>query len=100
MSISSAVHGISGKTISPNPMKMFHFGCFLVTGPLHSRLNEAVKVLKKPGISTFDVLIKSGHMRMVQHDDGWKLHNTRTKDIELFEAMGFTPDLTYLLLRK
>jgi len=67
----------------------------LVTGLIHSRLNEAVKALKKPSISTFDVLIKSGHMRMVQHSDGWKLHNTRTRDIDLFEAMGFTPDLSY-----
>lgn len=72
----------------------------LVTGLIHSRLNEAVKALKKPSISTFDILIKSGHMRMVQHDDGWKLHNTRTKDVELFEAMGFTPALTYLPLSK
>ena len=72
----------------------------LVTGLIHSRLNEAVKALKKPSISTFDVLIKSGHMRMVQHDDGWKLHNTRTKDVELFESMGFTPALTYLPLSK
>ena len=66
----------------------------LVTGLIHSRLNEAVKTLGKKSISTFDVLIKSGHMRMVQHDDQWVLHNTRKKDIVLFELLGFTPALT------
>ena len=72
----------------------------LVTGLIHSRLNETVNSLNKSSISTFDVLIKSGHMRMVQHDDGWKLHNIRTKDIELFESMGFTPESTYPLEKK
>ena len=67
----------------------------LITGLIHSRLNEAVKALGKKSISTFDVLIKSGHMRMVQHDDQWVLHNTRKKDIELFESLGFTPALTW-----
>ena len=68
----------------------------LVTGLIHSRLNEAVKALKKTSMSTFDMLIKSGHMRMVLRDGEWKLHNTRLKDIELFETMGFIPDETYL----
>ena len=67
----------------------------LVTGLIHSRLNDAVKMLKKNSISTIDMLIKAGHMRMVKRDDGWRLHNTRTKDVALFEAVGFTPDLTY-----
>ena len=64
----------------------------LVTGLIHSRLNEAVKNLKRPNISTVDILIKAGHMRMVKYDKLWKLHNTRTKDIELLEEMGFIPD--------
>ena len=69
----------------------------LVTGLIHSRLNEAVKALKRPSISSFDVLIKAGHMRMVQHEKEWVLHNTRKKDIELLELMGFTPDETFQL---
>lgn len=68
----------------------------LVTGLIHSRLNEAVKSLNKRSVSTFDILIKSGHMRMVLHNNGiWELHNTRTKDIELLSMMGFTPEMTY-----
>ena len=67
----------------------------LVTGLIHSKLNEAVRALKKPSISTFDVLIKSSHMRMVQHGDEWELHNTRTKDLNLLESMGFIPERTY-----
>lgn len=67
----------------------------LVTGLIHSRLNEAVKQLNKSDLSTIDILIKSGHMRMVKKGGQWELHNTRTKDIALFERMGFTPSLTF-----
>lgn len=67
----------------------------LVTGLMHSRLNEAVKLLQKNSISTFDVLIKSGHMRMVQRGNEWQLHNTRTKDLALLKKMGFVPDCTF-----
>lgn len=67
----------------------------LVTGLIYSRLNEAVKSLGKNSISTIDMLIKARHMRMVKHNNQWKLHNTRTKDIALFESVGFIPSLTY-----
>ena len=67
----------------------------LVTGLIHSRLNEAVKALGKTSISTFDILIKAGHLRMVLADGEWKLHNTRTKDLELLKGMGFIPAQTY-----
>ncbi len=67
----------------------------LVTGLIHSRLNEAVKALKKPNISTFDILIKSGHMRMVLEEDKWMLHNTRKKDLDLLNEFGFKPLETY-----
>ena len=68
----------------------------LVTGLIHSKLNDAVKKLNKPSISTFDVLLKAGHMRMVCDDRGqWKLHNTRTKDLELLKQLGYVPDATY-----
>lgn len=68
----------------------------LVTGIIHSKLNEAVKKLGRPSISTFDLLIKAGHMRMVREDDEWHLRNTRTKDLELIGKTGFTPQSTYL----
>ena len=67
----------------------------LVTGLIYSRLNEAVRTLGKSSISTIDMLLKAKHMRMVKHDNQWRLHNTRTKDIELLEAIGFTPSMTY-----
>ena len=64
----------------------------LVTGLMHSALNDAVRKLGRSSISTFDVLIKASHMRMVLEGGEWKLHNTRTKDIELLGSMGFVPD--------
>ena len=67
----------------------------LVTGLIHSRLNKAVKELKKSSISTFDILVKAGHMRMVQHGNEWLLHNTRTKDLALLQTMGFAPIQSY-----
>ena len=69
----------------------------LVTGLVYSSLNDGVKKIGKPSISTFDILIKAGHMRMVLENDTWKLHNTRTKDIELFGMMGFVPEKTLSL---
>lgn len=63
----------------------------LVTGLIHSRLDEAVKNIGKSSVSTFDLLVKAGHMRMVLDGDEWKLHNTRTKDLELIAKAGFKP---------
>ncbi len=68
----------------------------LVTGLIHSKLNEAVKQLNKPSVSTFDVLVKAGHMRMVHDGPGqWKLHNTRTRDLELLSQLGYVPEAIY-----
>ena len=67
----------------------------LVAGLIHSRLGEAVKAIGKSNISTFDLLVKAGHMRMVLGDNEWKLHNTRTKDLELIAKTGFTPQGSY-----
>ena len=67
----------------------------LVTGLIHEKLNAAVQSINKSSCSTFDILAKAGHMRMVYRDDIWQLHNTRTKDIELLKAIGFIPDRTY-----
>ena len=64
----------------------------LITGLMHASLNDAVRKLGKPSISTFDVLIKAGHMRMVLEENEWKLRNTRTKDIDLLGQMGFVPE--------
>lgn len=41
----------------------------LVTGLIHARFNEAVKAFQKSNVSTFDVLIKSGRMRMVLNEN-------------------------------
>lgn len=68
----------------------------LITGLIHSRLNDAVRNLGKPSLSTFDVLIKAGHMRMVLENREWRLRNTRTKDIELLGSMGFIPEKVLL----
>ena len=72
----------------------------LVTGLIHSKLNEAVKTLACSSISTFDVLVKAGHMRMILEEDEWRLRNTRSKDLELLQKMGFVPQKTYSLSEK
>ena len=72
----------------------------LVTGLIHSKLNEAVKTLACSSISTFDILVKAGHMRMILEEDEWRLRNTRTKDLELLQKMGFVPQKTYSLSEK
>lgn len=75
-------------------MQGFNF-IMLVTGLIHSKLNDAVKSLKKSSISTYDILLKAGHMRMVKQDDHWALVNTRTKDLTLLKTMGYIPEVTY-----
>ena len=75
-------------------MQGFNF-IMLVTGLIHSKLNDAVKSLKKSSISTYDILLKAGHMRMVKQDDHWALVNTRTKDLTLLKVMGYIPEVTY-----
>ncbi|MCR5420345.1 MAG: transposase [Lachnospiraceae bacterium] len=67
----------------------------LVTGIIHSTLNEAVLSLNKSSISNSDILRKAGHLRMVKNGKKWELRNDRTKDIKLLEQMGFTPLLEY-----
>lgn len=67
----------------------------LITGLIHSRLNESVKKLNKSSISTFDILIKAAHMRMVRENEEWKLRNIRTKDLNILSEMGFTPRASY-----
>lgn len=64
----------------------------LVTGLIHSRLNDAVVKLKKTSISTFDVLVKAGHLRMVLEESEWRIHNTRTRDLDLLKELGFIPE--------
>lgn len=69
----------------------------LVTGLIHSKLNEAVKRLNKSSISTFDILVKAGHMRMVYNGQKqWELHNTRTKDLDLLRQIGYVPEAIYI----
>ena len=67
----------------------------LVTGLIHEKLNAAVRSMKKTSVSTFDILVKAGHMRMVLREKEWQLHNTRTKDLELLKAIGFISEHTY-----
>ena len=67
----------------------------LVTGIIHSRLNDAVKKIGRPSISTHDILIKAGHLRMVLDENQWSLRNRRTKDIDLLLEAGFTPYYSY-----
>lgn len=64
----------------------------LVTGLIYVRLRDAVNSLEKSNLSTYDILSKSGHMRMVlETNNVWKLRNTRTMDLEELNKMGFIP---------
>lgn len=67
----------------------------LVCGLLHAKLNQAVVDMNKTSISTIDVLLKAGHMRMNLNNGIWELQNTRTKDLELMNELGFQPAKSY-----
>ena len=64
----------------------------LVTGLIHAKLNDAVNSLRISSLSTFDLLVKAGHMRMAKIEDVWKIQNTRTKDLELLAKLDFIPE--------
>ena len=67
----------------------------LVCGLIHAKLNQSVVNMNKTGISTIDVLLKTGHMRMNLNNGIWGLQNTRTKDLELMSELGFHPAKSY-----
>lgn len=67
----------------------------LVTGLIHSKLREVVNGLRKPSISTFDIIVKAWHIRMVIRDETWQLHNTRMKDLLLLQDLGFFAENIY-----
>ena len=67
----------------------------LVCGLVHAKLNQAVADMNKTSISTTDVLLKAGHMRMNLNNGIWELQNTRTKDLELMGELGFYPAKSY-----
>lgn len=73
--------------------KGFNF-IMLVTGLLHAKLNNLVKSLNNPNLSTYDMLVKARHIRIVHYPSGWKLHNTRTKDLELFKTLNWVPPVS------
>ena len=67
----------------------------LVCGLIHAKLNQAVANINKTSISTTDVLLKAGHMRMNLNNGIWELQNTHTKDLELMGELGFHPAKSY-----
>ena len=65
-------------------------------GLINAKLNRAVIDMKKPSISTVDILQKAGHMRMVKSKNRiQELKNPRTKDIELLDELGYKPMKNY-----
>lgn len=63
----------------------------LITGLIQTRLNAAVKSLKKSNISTHDISIAARYLRMVFEHGEWRLRNEMKKDLELLNKLGFTP---------
>ena len=68
----------------------FNFIMF-VTGLIHSKLNDAVKALDNSSISTIDILIKAGMMRMVKNKDGvWTFSEHKSERSCSFGEVGFS----------
>lgn len=69
----------------------------LVTGVIHSLLNEAVLALNKSSTSTADVLMKAEFLHLIKNNKSgiWELRNDRTKELALLKGLGFIPILKY-----
>ena len=63
----------------------------LITGQIHQRMISAVKSLNDNTISVRDLLLMARRMKMERRGSVWTLKNTRKKDLEILEKVGFIP---------
>lgn len=66
----------------------------LVTGQIHQKMIAAVKKLNDNTLSVQDILLMARCMKLERRGNSWNLKNTRKKDLELFNKLGFEPVMT------
>ncbi len=63
----------------------------LIAGQIHQRMISAVKSLKDNTLSVRAPLLMARCMKMERRGNVWTLKNTRKKDLEILEKVGFIP---------
>ena len=63
----------------------------LITGQIHQKVSEAVKLLNDNTMSISDVLLMAKFMKLELHGSNWNLKNTRKRDLQILEKMNFKP---------
>ena len=63
----------------------------LVVGQIHHYFTSAVKKLENSTISNYDALLMARRLKLSLRNNKWTLHNTRKKDLDILENMGFVP---------
>jgi hypothetical protein len=63
----------------------------LVTGQIHQAMIKAQRKLDDNTTSIFDLLLKARALKLEKRGNYWQLKNTRKKDLEILEKVGFIP---------
>ena len=63
----------------------------LVTGQIHQAMIKAQRKLDDNTTSIFDLLLKARALKLEKRGNYWQLKNTRKKDLEILEKVGFKP---------
>jgi len=63
----------------------------LITGQIHQKMNDALKLLNDNTISIYDILLMARCMKIEHRGNFWTLKNTRKRDLEILKSLGFQP---------
>ena len=63
----------------------------LIAGQMHQKMIAATKLLDDSTLSVNDVLLMARCMKMEQRGVNWNLKNTRKRDLQILEKLGFKP---------
>ena len=63
----------------------------LITGQIHQKVIDAVKLLDDNTMSVSDVLLMAKFMKLELRGSSWILKNTRKRDLKILEKMNFKP---------
>lgn len=65
----------------------------LITGQIHQKMISAVKKLDNNAISVHDILLMARCMKMERRGNNWNLKNTRKRDLQILQQIGFEPKI-------
>jgi len=65
----------------------------LIAGQIHQKMLTSIKTLNDNTTSAQDILLMARCMKMERRGNSWNLKNTRKRDLEILEKLGFKPTM-------